>query len=142
MPRPVGTTSAKQGPVPAPGQAGVGPWTVVVVYGGNNNWFAAFAYWLLHYRGFDHVQLLNGGRQKWQAEGRPLVQAAARFEPTGRPYPALSARLRAWRDYVLAQVGHSVFVDVRSPEEYRGELLRPRTCPRNKPKWPATSRAP
>jgi thiosulfate/3-mercaptopyruvate sulfurtransferase len=112
------------------GQAGAGPGTAVVVYGANNNWFAAFAYWLLHYRGFDHVQLLNGGRQKWQAEGRPLVQAAPRSEPTGPRVPGPDRPgLRAWRDYVLAQVGHSVFVDVRSPEEYRGELLAPPHLP-------------
>jgi thiosulfate/3-mercaptopyruvate sulfurtransferase len=54
--------------------AGVGPDTTVVLYGGNNNWFAAYAYWILKLRGFDNVKLLNGGRKKWELESRPLTQ--------------------------------------------------------------------
>lgn len=53
--------------------AGIGPDTTVVLYGGNNNWFAAYCYWLLHYLGFEQVKLLNGGRKKWELEGRELV---------------------------------------------------------------------
>jgi thiosulfate/3-mercaptopyruvate sulfurtransferase len=111
-------------------QAGVGPATTVVLYGGNNNWFAAYAYWLLQYRGFANVKLLNGGRRKWEREGRPLVEETPKFSPSGivvtgpgRP------ELRPLRDYALAEVGKSLFVDVRSPEEYRGELLAPPHLP-------------
>ncbi len=110
--------------------AGVGPLTVVVLYGGSNNWFAAFAYWLLRYRGFDSVRLLNGGRKKWEREGRILVTGAAKFDPAdmavlGPERP----ELRALRDDVLARAGQSRFVDVRSPEEYRGELTAPPHLP-------------
>ena len=63
--------------------AGVGPDTTVVLYGGNNNWFAAYAYWLLKLRGFDDVKLLDGGRKKWELESRELVQEVPSFQPTG-----------------------------------------------------------
>jgi thiosulfate/3-mercaptopyruvate sulfurtransferase len=111
-------------------EAGVGPETTVVLYGGNHNWFAAYAYWLLRYRGFDRVRLLNGGRQKWELENRELVMGTPKFQPTdvtvlGPDHPELRAR----RDYVLAQLGQSRFIDVRSPEEYRGELVAPPHLP-------------
>src|SRR5437588_10828443 len=63
-------------------QAGVGPDTTVVLYGGNNNWFAAYAYWLLRYLGFDNVTLLNGGRKKWELESRELDQETPNIQPT------------------------------------------------------------
>src|SRR3954451_16168628 len=105
-------------------QAGVGPDTTVVLYGGNNNWFAAYGYWLLRYLGFDRVKLLNGGRKRWELESRELTTDSPTFAPTeltvsNRPRP----ELRAFRDDVLAKVGHVGFVDVRSPEEYRGEMM-------------------
>ena len=62
--------------------AGVGSGTTVVLYGGNNNWFAAYAYWLLKLRGFDDVKLLDGGRKKWELESRELVQDVPSFEPS------------------------------------------------------------
>ena len=62
--------------------AGVGPDTTVVLYGGNNNWFAAYAYWLLKYRGFDNVKLLDGGRKKWQIESLPLESELPELTPT------------------------------------------------------------
>ena len=62
--------------------AGVGPETTVVLYGGNNNWFAAYAYWLLRYRGFDNVKLLDGGRKKWQLDSLPLESDPPRITPT------------------------------------------------------------
>src|SRR5436190_5901186 len=81
-------------------QAGVGPDTTVVLYGGNNNWFAAYAYWLLRYLGFGNVKLINGGRKKWELESREQTQEVPR-------YPATDLRIdgpvvndfRAYRDY-------------------------------------------
>src|ERR671919_1685171 len=63
-------------------QAGVGPDTTVVLYGGNNNWFAAYAYWLCHYLGFDALKLLDGGRKRWELDGRELIQTVPDFPPT------------------------------------------------------------
>jgi thiosulfate/3-mercaptopyruvate sulfurtransferase len=111
-------------------RAGVGPDTTVVLYGGNNNWFAAYAYWLLRYLGFDNVKLLNGGRKKWELEGRELVTDVPSFDATDFSVKAKVRRnLRALRDEVLKKVGKTQFVDVRSPEEYRGELLAPAHLP-------------
>jgi rhodanese-related sulfurtransferase len=103
-------------------QAGVDPESTVVLYGGNNNWFAAYAYWLCRYLGFDAVKLLDGGRKKWELDGREFTQdvpafASSDFRVTG----LVRGELRALRDEVLAKLGQEQFVDVRSPEEYRGE---------------------
>ncbi len=115
-------------------QAGVDDDTTVVLYGGNNNWFAAYAYWLLKYRGFDNVSLLNGGRQKWELEGRELVGEVpaidkSDFHITGASRP----ELRALRDEVLSEAGNATFVDVRSPEEFSGEKLAPDHLPQEQP---------
>jgi thiosulfate/3-mercaptopyruvate sulfurtransferase len=118
-------------------QAGVGPRTDVVLYGGNDNSFAAFAYWLLRYRGFDRVRLVNGGRKKWEREERELVVSTPKFEPTDIIVVGPDREeLRARRDYVLAQVGRSRFVDVRSPEEYRGDLIAPPHLPQEQAQVP------
>ncbi|MGW1801412.1 sulfurtransferase [Streptomyces sp. NPDC001984] len=97
----------------------------VVLYGGNNNWFAAFAYWYFKVYGHQDVRLLDGGRKKWELDGRPLVT-----EVPDRPatrYVAASAddSLRALRDEVLASIGTRNLVDVRSPEEFSGALSAP-----------------
>lgn len=115
-------------------QAGVEDDTTVVLYGGNNNWFAAYAYWLLKYRGFDNVRLLNGGRQKWELDGRELVGevpafAKSDFQIIGASRP----EFRALRDEVLSNVGSATFVDVRSPEEFSGEKLAPDHLPQEQP---------
>ena len=111
-------------------EAGVGPDTTVVLYGGNNNWFAAYAYWLLKLRGFDDVKLVNGGRKKWELESRELVQDSPSFEATGFTISgAERPELRALRDEVIGKVGAVGFVDVRSPEEFRGEKLAPDHLP-------------
>jgi thiosulfate/3-mercaptopyruvate sulfurtransferase len=111
-------------------RAGVGPDTTVVLYGGNNNWFAAYAYWLLRYLGFDNLKLLNGGRKKWELEGRELVTEVPSFSATDfKVSGKVRNELRALRDEVLKKVGKVQFVDVRSPEEYRGELLAPAHLP-------------
>jgi len=118
--------------------AGVGSGTTVVLYGGNNNWFAAYAYWLLKLRGFDDVKLLDGGRKKWELESRELVQDVPSYQPSdhvllGDERP----QIRALRDEVISKVGSATgFVDVRSPEEYRGEKLAPDHLPQEQAQVP------
>jgi thiosulfate/3-mercaptopyruvate sulfurtransferase len=120
------------------GDAGVGPDTTVVLYGGNNNWFAAYAYWLLKLRGFDDVKLLNGGRKLWELESRELTQETASPEPTGFQITGTERpEIRALRDEVITKVGGgSGFVDVRSPEEFRGEKLAPDHLPQEQAQVP------
>jgi thiosulfate/3-mercaptopyruvate sulfurtransferase len=118
-------------------RAGVGEGTTVVLYGGNNNWFAAYAYWLLKLRGFDAVRLLNGGRKKWELESRPLTQEVPVYPETGFEIPGPERpELRALRDQVLASLDRAAFVDVRSPEEYRGEKLAPDHLPQEQSQVP------
>ena len=101
----------------------------VVLYGGNNNWFAAYAYWYFKLFGHADVRLLDGGRKKWELESRELVtdvpvRAAASYRASD---PDLS--IRAFRDEVLAAIGTDNLVDVRSPDEYAGRLLAPAHLP-------------
>ena len=118
-------------------RAGVGPDTTVVLYGGNNNWFAAYAYWILKLRGFDDVKLLNGGRKKWELESRELTQDVPSYRPTGLSISGSERpEIRALRDEVLGKVGGSAFVDVRSPEEFRGEKLAPDHLPQEQAQVP------
>jgi thiosulfate/3-mercaptopyruvate sulfurtransferase len=118
--------------------AGVGPDTTVVLYGGNNNWFAAYAYWILKHRGFDRVQLLDGGRKKWELESRPLTADAPTVTATDLTLTGeVDPSIRAFRDQVLAAQGTgTAFVDVRSPEEYRGEKLAPDHLPQEQSQVP------
>ena len=117
--------------------AGVTAETTVVLYGGNNNWFAAYAYWLLKLRGFDQVKLLNGGRKKWELESRELVTDAPGHAPSDHVFMGEERpEIRALRDEVLAKVGASGFVDVRSPEEFRGEKLAPDHLPQEQAQVP------
>src|SRR5438270_5266251 len=105
-------------------RAGVGPDTTVVLYGANNNWFAAYAYWLLRYLGFGNVKLLNGGRKKWELESRSLTMDVPSYATTDLTITEpVNGGIRAFRDEVLGEVkkGGGAFVDVRSPEEYRGD---------------------
>jgi thiosulfate/3-mercaptopyruvate sulfurtransferase len=120
-------------------EAGVGDGTTVILYGGNNNWFAAYAYWLLRYLGDANVKLLDGGRKKWELESRPLTQDLPSLSPTGyRVEGPVVGDFRAFRDDVLDRVreGDSAFVDVRSPEEYRGEKLAPDHLPQEQAQVP------
>ena len=119
-------------------EAGVGSDTTVVLYGGNNNWFAAYAYWLLKLRGFDAVKLVNGGRKKWELESRELTQDVAAVTPTGYTITGPERpEIRALRDEVIGKVGGTTgFVDVRSPEEYRGEKLAPDHLPQEQSQVP------
>jgi thiosulfate/3-mercaptopyruvate sulfurtransferase len=111
-------------------QSGIGPETTVVLYGDNNNWFAAYAYWTLKYYGLDNVKLINGGRVKLEAEGRQFTTdvpspAPASFKFSG----ATNEAIRAYRDDVAERIGKAGLVDVRSPGEYSGELLAPENLP-------------
>ena len=119
-------------------RAGVGRDTTVILYGGNNNWFAAYAYWLLKLRGVDTVKLLNGGRKKWELESRPLTQDVPSYSATGLSLAGGEhSDIRALREEVLSKVGGSTgFVDVRAPEEFRGEKLAPDHLPQEQAQVP------
>jgi thiosulfate/3-mercaptopyruvate sulfurtransferase len=103
----------------------------VLVYGDNNNWFAAWFVWNLKYYGHQDVRLINGGRKKWQDEGRELVTDAPVIKPATYKAGQPNKSIRALRDEVLADLGKAgvVLVDVRSPKEYSGELLAPENLP-------------
>jgi thiosulfate/3-mercaptopyruvate sulfurtransferase len=117
--------------------AGVAADTTVVLYGGNNNWFAAYAYWLLRYLGFDAVKLLNGGRRKWELEARRLSEEVpSHARGTISLDASVRSELRAFRNQVLARLQHAALVDVRSPEEYRGEKLAPDHLPQEQAQAP------
>jgi thiosulfate/3-mercaptopyruvate sulfurtransferase len=114
--------------------------THVVLYGGNNNWFAAYAYWYFRYYGHDKVKLVNGGRKKWELEGRELTQDPPKVVPaSGYKVAKADDQIRAFRDWIKdSVVGKKGFglVDVRSPEEYRGELLAPAHLPQEQAQKP------
>jgi thiosulfate/3-mercaptopyruvate sulfurtransferase len=112
--------------------AGIDDDTQIVLYGDNNNWFAAWAYWQLRYHGLDNAWLLNGGRKKVEAAGLPLTTDAPSHAQGSITVPAgTREELRAYRDQVIDAVGDSSLglVDVRSPEEFRGELAAPAHLP-------------
>ena len=102
---------------------GITPDTTIVFYGDNFNWWAAYALWVCSL--FDHadVRLLDGGRQRWIAEGRPMTTEVSTPTPTDYPIvPRDDRSIRAFKDDVLAHIGHGPLIDVRSPGEYSGEL--------------------
>jgi len=112
-------------------QAGVTPDTTVVLYGDNNNWFAAWAFWQLKMYGHQDVRLMNGGRKKWVAEGRLVTTEAPKHAATKYTAKEPDYSTRALRDRVFSSLGKSnaALVDVRSPKEYSGELLAPENLP-------------
>ena len=111
--------------------AGVSNDTTIVLYGDNNNWFAAWALWILKYYGHQDVRLLDGGRIKWLADKRELTTSVPSYAQTNYHTQASKEDIRAYRDYVLTQLNRQGFtlVDVRSPGEYSGELLAPANLP-------------
>ena len=113
------------------GSSGIGNDTTVVLYGDNNNWFAAWAFWQLRYYGHADVRLMNGGRVKWEAEGRPMTTDVPNYAATTYTASDGDESIRAYRDQVLALVnaGSISLVDVRSPAEFSGELLAPANLP-------------
>jgi thiosulfate/3-mercaptopyruvate sulfurtransferase len=112
-------------------RSGIGNDTTVILYGDNNNWFAAYALWMMKYYGHDDVCLMNGGRAKWLAEGRETTTAMP--EPARCSYTigTINKDLRALRPFVEESVGHAerAMVDVRSPDEFSGKLLAPANLP-------------
>ncbi len=108
---------------------GIGNDDTVVLYGGNNNWFAAYAYWYFKLYGHDSVKLLDGGRKKWELDGRDLVK-----DDPSRPTTTYTAKdpdlaIRAFRDEVVASIGSKNLVDVRSPDEFSGKIKAPAHLP-------------
>ncbi len=104
---------------------GIAPDTTVVFYGDKNNWWACYAYWVFHLFGHKNAKILDGGRLKWQQEGRPLLREVASYPATEYRAPERDDReIRAFRDEVLAHLeAGRPMVDVRSPEEFRGERM-------------------
>jgi thiosulfate/3-mercaptopyruvate sulfurtransferase len=112
------------------GKSGITPDTNIVLYGDNNNWFAAYAYWALKYYGHDKVQLVDGGRVKWEKEGREYTTEGPEIAKTNYKFKGSPREdLRAYKDHVLSKIGKAALVDVRSPKEYSGELLAPENLP-------------
>jgi len=101
----------------------------VVLYGGNNNWFAAYAYWYFKLYGHRSVKLLDGGRKKWELESREMVTAVPERARTSYQATVQDSSLRAMRDEVIAAIGKQNLVDVRSPDEFTGKLLAPAHLP-------------
>jgi thiosulfate/3-mercaptopyruvate sulfurtransferase len=110
-------------------QKGIGNEDTVVLYGGNNNWFAAYAYWYFKLYGHDAVKLLDGGRKKWELDGRELSKEPVAREKTSYRAAEQDSSIRAFRDEVLAAIGTKNLVDVRSPDEFSGKLLAPAHLP-------------
>lgn len=119
------------------GERGVSNDQTIVLYSGNNNWFAAYAYWLFKYRGIENVKLLNGGRKKWELESRLLTQDLPQRQPTTFVVGAGQPQIRIFREEVIDRVQRGgAWVDVRSPEEFRGELLAPPHLPQEQAQVP------
>jgi thiosulfate/3-mercaptopyruvate sulfurtransferase len=108
----------------------------VVLYGGNNNWFAAYAYWYFKLYGHQNVQLLDGGRKKWELDGRELNSDEVKRETTDYKAQEQDLSIRAFRDEVVNAIGKDNFVDVRSPDEFSGKLLAPAHLPQEQSQVP------
>jgi thiosulfate/3-mercaptopyruvate sulfurtransferase len=110
-------------------QKGIGNDHTVVLYGGNNNWFAAYAYWYFKLYGHSDVKLLDGGRKKWELDGRQLTTDTPARDQTSYQAKAQDKSIRAFRDEVIADIGKKNFIDVRSPDEFSGKLSAPAHLP-------------
>jgi thiosulfate/3-mercaptopyruvate sulfurtransferase len=110
-------------------ERGIGNDDTVVLYGGNNNWFAAYAYWYFRLYGHRNVKLLDGGRKKWELESREMVTAVPQRPRTSYRATEQDSSLRALRDEVVNSIGKRNLVDVRSPDEFTGKLLAPAHLP-------------
>ncbi len=108
-------------------QSGIGPDTTIVLYGDNNNWFAAWAYWQLQLYGHRDARILDGGRRYWLDHGLPLTTDVPTYAETGYQLPDANHSLRAFRDDILPRLGDPrlALVDVRSPAEFNGEVIAP-----------------
>jgi len=107
--------------------SGIGADTTIVLYGDNNNWFAAWAYWQLKLYGHDRLKLLNGGRRYWLDNNLPLSTETPSYPETGYRLAEADFTLRAFRDDILPRLGDPglALVDVRSPAEFNGEVIAP-----------------
>ena len=101
----------------------------VVLYGGNNNWFAAYAYWYFKLYGHPDVRLLDGGRKKWELDSRELTEDVPKRPQTQYTAAEQDKSIRAFRDEVIAAIGQQNLVDVRSPDEFAGRLFAPAHLP-------------
>ena len=112
-------------------EKGIGNDDTVVLYGGNNNWFAAYAYWYFKLYGHENVKLLDGGRKKWELDARELVAGDEVPERAKTDYKAKAqdTSIRAFRDEVVDAIGQKNLVDVRSPDEFSGKLVAPAHLP-------------
>jgi len=110
-------------------ERGIGNDDTVVLYGGNNNWFAAYAYWYFKLYGHRDVRLLDGGRKKWELDSRALVTDAVERPRTTYTAQEPDTSIRAFRDEVAASIGTKNLVDVRSPDEFAGRLAAPAHLP-------------
>jgi thiosulfate/3-mercaptopyruvate sulfurtransferase len=117
-------------------ERGVANDDLVVLYGGNNNWFAAYAYWYFKLYGHQQVRLLDGGRKKWELDSRALTDAVPARPATRYVAQEQNLSIRAFRDEVTAAIGSANLVDVRSPDEYAGRLLAPAHLPQEQSQRP------
>jgi len=113
------------------GNSGINNRTTIILYGDNNNWFAAWALWQLKVYGYQDVRLMNGGRKKWIAEQRELVTEIPRYPATSYTAKEADTSIRAFLREVLeaSSQGSAKLVDVRSPQEFTGEILAPPGLP-------------
>ena len=111
--------------------SGIGPDTHIVLYGDNNNWFAAWAYWQLKLYGHRDVRILDGGRKFWLDQGLPVTTDEPAYDATDYQLPEPDFSLRAFRDDILPRLGDAelALVDVRSPAEFNGEIIAPPNLP-------------
>ncbi len=110
-------------------ERGIGNDDTVVLYGGNNNWFAAYAYWYFKLYGHNDVKLLDGGRKKWELDSRELVDEAVSRPGTTYTAKEQDRSIRAFRDEVESAIGQKNLIDVRSPDEFAGRLAAPAHLP-------------
>jgi thiosulfate/3-mercaptopyruvate sulfurtransferase len=108
-------------------RSGINPDTTVVLYGDNNNWFAAYAFWQLKYFGHKDVRLMNGGRKKWELEGRPMTQVVPSFPRSNYKAGTPDENLRARRELIfkVLKERNASLVDVRSTDEFTGKVIAP-----------------
>ncbi|MFC5951270.1 sulfurtransferase [Pseudonocardia lutea] len=109
---------------------------LVILYGGNNNWFAAYAYWEFKLYGHENVKLLDGGRKKWELDGRTLTTDIPERPATTYTAKPADSSIRALRDEVVEAIGTKNLVDVRSPDEFSGKILAPAHLPQEQSQRP------
>ncbi|MBF6144641.1 sulfurtransferase [Nocardia nova] len=115
---------------------GIGNDDTVVLYGGNNNWFAAYAYWYFKLYGHQDVKLLDGGRKKWELDARPLSTDTVTRPATTYKASEQDLSIRAFRDDAIQAIGVKNLVDVRSPDEFSGKILAPAHLPQEQSQRP------